>query len=141
LGEKGKKGKRGKGEDKPLTLSRFALSPFGLFPHSLNRLAFIAVFCLWLAGPAAAEIKIGLYLPMTGPAAAMGGDSYFLLTAAMDQAGGADGAQVAQALAATKDFAGVTGVMSMGPNHNPIKGVTVIKVENGQFVYQTTINP
>jgi hypothetical protein len=29
----------------------------------------------------------------------------------------------------------------MGPNHNPIKGVTVIKVEKGQFVYQTTINP
>ena len=45
------------------------------------------------------------------------------------------------ALAATKDFAGVTGVITMGPNHNPIKGVTVIKVDQGQFVYQTTINP
>jgi len=73
--------------------------------------------------------------------AALGGDSYFLLTAAMNQAGGTDGAKVAQALAATKDFAGVTGVITMGPNHNPIKGVTVIKVEKGQFVYQTTINP
>ena len=73
--------------------------------------------------------------------AALGGDSYFLLTAAMNRAGGTDGAKVAQALAATKDFAGVTGVITMGPNHNPIKGVTVIKVEKGQFVYQTTINP
>ena len=73
--------------------------------------------------------------------AALGGDGYFLLTAAMTRAGGADGAKVAQALAATKDFAGVTGVITMGPNHNPIKGVTVIKVEKGQFVYQTTINP
>jgi branched-chain amino acid transport system substrate-binding protein len=72
---------------------------------------------------------------------ALGGDSYFLLTAAMNQAGGTDGAKVAQALAATKDFAGVTGVITMGPNHNPIKGVTVIKVDQGQFVYQTTINP
>jgi branched-chain amino acid transport system substrate-binding protein len=44
-------------------------------------------------------------------------------------------------LAATKDFPGVTGVITMGPNHNPIKGVTIIKVENGTFVYQTTINP
>jgi branched-chain amino acid transport system substrate-binding protein len=398
----GEKGKRGKGEDKPLALSLFALSPFRLFPHSLKRLAFIAAFCLWLAVPAAAEIKLGLYLPMTGPAAAMGqmvwdgvqvahqlqpqvlgqpvklvlvdtrsdrieaanavsrliekdkvaaiigevissdtlagapiaeragvpnisptatsplvtqnrgfafraayvddlqgkvaarfawenlkarrvavlidqaqdycvglanffkqefqrrggeivstsyiqtgdqdfsaqisalkggkpdliyapnyytevallakqlqdlgvnipilsgdgaqvpellsiggeavngmyftalfhrqgatteigrkfmqayestykkpldgfaalgGDSYFLLTAAMNQAGGVDGGKVAQALAATKDFAGVTGVITMGPNHNPIKGVTVIKVDQGQFVYQTTINP
>lgn len=73
--------------------------------------------------------------------AALGGDGYFLLTAAMNQAGGADGGKVAQALAATKDFAGVTGVITMGPNHNPIKGVTVIKVDKGQFVYQTTINP
>jgi branched-chain amino acid transport system substrate-binding protein len=73
--------------------------------------------------------------------AALGGDSYFLLTAAMNRAGGTDGAKVAQALAATKDFAGVTGTITMGPNHNPIKGVTVIKVDQGQFVYQTTINP
>jgi branched-chain amino acid transport system substrate-binding protein len=73
--------------------------------------------------------------------AALGGDGYFLLTAAMTRAGGTDGAKVAQALAATKDFAGVTGVMTMGPNHNPIKGVTVIKVEQGKFVYQATINP
>jgi branched-chain amino acid transport system substrate-binding protein len=73
--------------------------------------------------------------------AALGGDGYFLLTDAITRAGGPDGAKVAQALAATKDFAGVTGVITMGPNHNPIKGVTVIKVENGEFVYQTTINP
>ena len=73
--------------------------------------------------------------------AALGGDSYFLLTAAMHRAGSADGGKVAQALAATKDFAGVTGTITMGPGHNPIKGVTIIKVENGQFVYQTTINP
>ena len=38
----------------------------------LTRLALIAAFCLWLAVPAAADIKIGLYLPMTSPAAAMG---------------------------------------------------------------------
>jgi branched-chain amino acid transport system substrate-binding protein len=73
--------------------------------------------------------------------AALGGDGYFLLTAAMEKAGSLDGAKIAQALAATKDFPGVTGAITMGPDHNPIKGVTVIKVEKGQFVYQTTINP
>jgi len=73
--------------------------------------------------------------------AALGGDGYFLLTDAMTRAGGVGGAKVAQTLAATKNFAGVTGVITMGPNHNPIKGVTVIKVDKGQFVYQTTINP
>jgi branched-chain amino acid transport system substrate-binding protein len=72
---------------------------------------------------------------------ALGGDSYFLLTAAMAKTGGTDGTKVAQALATTKDFAGVTGTITMGANHNPIKGVTIIKVEQGKFVYQTTINP
>jgi branched-chain amino acid transport system substrate-binding protein len=73
--------------------------------------------------------------------AALGGDSYFLLLDAINRAGDLNGAKIAQALAATKDFQGVTGVITMGPDHNPIKGVTVIKVEKGQFVYQTTINP
>jgi len=73
--------------------------------------------------------------------AALGGEAYFLLTAAMTRAGSLEGGKIAQALAATKDFPGVTGKLTMGPDHNPIKGVTVIKVEHGQFAYQTTINP
>ena len=63
--------------------------------------------------------------------AALGGDSYFLLTAAMETGRWADGGKVAQALAATENFAGVTGEITMGSNHNPSKGVMVIKVENG----------
>jgi branched-chain amino acid transport system substrate-binding protein len=73
--------------------------------------------------------------------AALGGDSYFLLTAAMVRAGGTNGPKVAQALATTKNFPGVTGAITMGPNHNPIKGVTILKVKNGKFAYVTTINP
>jgi branched-chain amino acid transport system substrate-binding protein len=73
--------------------------------------------------------------------AALGGDGYYLLAAAMEKAGGLNGVKIARALAATKNFPGVTGQFTMGPDHNPIKGVTVIKVEKGQFVYQTTINP
>ncbi len=73
--------------------------------------------------------------------AALGADCYFLLADAMKRAGSLEGPKVAQALAATKDFEGVSGKISMGPNHNPIKGVVIIKVENGKFAYQTTINP
>lgn len=72
---------------------------------------------------------------------ALGADSYFLLHQAMEQAGGTDGAAVAQALAATRDFPGVTGAITMGPDHNPIKGVVMIKVEKGKFAYQMTIKP
>jgi branched-chain amino acid transport system substrate-binding protein len=72
---------------------------------------------------------------------ALGADSYFLLRQAMEAAGEADGPKTAQALAQTKDFPGVTGAITMGPNHNPVKGVVLIKVEKGRFAYQTTIKP
>jgi branched-chain amino acid transport system substrate-binding protein len=73
--------------------------------------------------------------------AALGGDSYAMLLGAITQAGATDGPKVAQALAGLKDFPGVTGSITMGPDHNPVKGVVIIKVEKGKFVYQTTINP
>jgi branched-chain amino acid transport system substrate-binding protein len=73
--------------------------------------------------------------------AALGAESYFLLTNAMAKAGSREGPKVAQALAGTKDFPGVSGLITMGPDHNPIKGVVIIKVEQGKFAYQTTINP
>ena len=68
----GEKGKGGKGEDNTVALSLCTISPFRLFPPCLKSLALIAALWLLWAVPAAAEIKIGLYLPMTGPAAAMG---------------------------------------------------------------------
>ena len=72
---------------------------------------------------------------------ALGADSYFLLLNAIEKAGGTEGGKVAQALAATRDFPGVTGKITMGPDHNPIKNVVIIKVDQGKFAYQTTINP
>jgi branched-chain amino acid transport system substrate-binding protein len=65
--------------------------------------------------------------------AALGADCYFLLRQAMEKAGGVHGVKIAQALAGTKDFPGVSGIITMGPDHNPIKGVVVIKVEKGKF--------
>ena len=65
--------------------------------------------------------------------AALGGDAYFLLLAAMEKAASLEGAKVAQALAETRDFPGVTGVISMGPDHNPVKGVVIIKVERASL--------
>jgi branched-chain amino acid transport system substrate-binding protein len=73
--------------------------------------------------------------------AALGGDSYFLLHQALEKAGNIDGPKVAQALAETKDYPAVTGNITMGPDHNPVKSVVIIKVEQGKFVYQTTIQP
>lgn len=72
---------------------------------------------------------------------ALGADSYFLLVDAIKRAGDTDGTKIRDALAATKDFKGVSGTISMGENGNPIKSMVINKVEKGKFVYVTTINP
>jgi len=76
-----------------------------------------------------------------GAFAALAADSYFLLLDAITRANSLAGPQVAQALAQTKNFPGVSGTITMDKDHNPIKGVVVIKVDKGKFEYQTTINP
>jgi branched-chain amino acid transport system substrate-binding protein len=76
-----------------------------------------------------------------GAFTALGADSYFLLLNAMTKANSTDGAKVAQVLSETQNFPGVSGTITMGPDHNPVKGVVIIKVDKGKFIYQTTINP
>lgn len=72
---------------------------------------------------------------------ALGADAYFLLVDAIKRAETTEGPKVRDALAATKDFQGVSGVITMGENGNPIKSMVINKVEDGKFVYVTTINP
>lgn len=72
---------------------------------------------------------------------ALGADAYFLLVDAIKRAGSTDGEKVREALASTKDFQGVSGVITMGDNGNPIKSMVINKVENGKFAYVETVNP
>ncbi len=72
---------------------------------------------------------------------ALGADSYFLLVDAIKRADSTDGPKVRDALAGTKDFKGVSGTLTMGPDGNPIKNMVINKVENGKFVYVATVTP
>ncbi len=72
---------------------------------------------------------------------ALAADAYFLLVDAIQRAGSTDGTKIRDALASTKKFEGVSGVITMGEGGNPIKSVVINKVENGKFAYVTTINP
>ena len=72
---------------------------------------------------------------------ALSADSYFLLIDAIARAGATDGTKLRDALAATTDFQGVSGVITMNEDGNPTKSVVINKVEGGKFVYVTTINP
>jgi branched-chain amino acid transport system substrate-binding protein len=73
--------------------------------------------------------------------AALGADSYFMLLEAIKRAKSTQGPQIRQALAGLKNFPGVSGSITMGPDNNPVKGVVINKVKEGKFVYVTTITP
>jgi branched-chain amino acid transport system substrate-binding protein len=44
-------------------------------------------------------------------------------------------------LAQTKNFAGVTGVISMDGDRNAVKPAVVLKLQDLKFIYQETIQP
>lgn len=73
--------------------------------------------------------------------AALGYDAARILADAFTRAGSTDGAKVRDALAATKDFPGVTGKISIDKDRNAVKPAVVLKIENGKFVYVETVNP
>lgn len=73
--------------------------------------------------------------------AALAYDAMRVLIDAITRAGSMDGDKIKAALAQTKGFPGVTGVISMDPNRNAIKPAVVLKLEDTQFIYQETIQP
>ena len=66
--------------------------------------------------------------------AALSYDATQLLMKAIETAGSTDPQAITKALAATKDFDGVTGTFSMDPDHTPVKSAVVIEFQNGQEV-------
>jgi len=60
---------------------------------------------------------------------------------AIARAGSTDAAKLREALAQTKNFAGVTGVISMDANRNAVKPAVVLKLQDLKYIYQETIQP
>ena len=73
--------------------------------------------------------------------AALGYDSALILADAMARAGTTDGPKVRDALAATKNFAGVTGVTTINGQRDATKPAVILQVRNGKFKYLETVNP
>ena len=73
--------------------------------------------------------------------AALGYDSAYVLVDAIKRAGSTDGQKVRDALAATKDFSGVTGKTTLDAQRNANKAAVVMTVKNGAFQYVETISP
>jgi branched-chain amino acid transport system substrate-binding protein len=68
-------------------------------------------------------------------------DAMRLIADAITRAGSTEGPRIRDALAATKDFAGVTGRITMDADRNPIKPAVVLRVEGGRFRFADSIAP
>ncbi len=68
-------------------------------------------------------------------------DAGMILFDAMKRAGTTDPEKVKNELAKTKDFAGVTGKISINEQRNAIKPAVILEIKNGEFKYKETVNP
>jgi branched-chain amino acid transport system substrate-binding protein len=69
--------------------------------------------------------------------AALGYDAARLLFDAMGRSASLDGKTLAAAIASTKDFKGVTGLITIDANRNATKSAVVVQVKGGMPVYVT----
>ncbi len=68
-------------------------------------------------------------------------DSYNLMVDAIERAGSFDPVAIRDALAATKDFQGAGGSITIDENGDAIKPAVLVKVVNGEYKYETTVYP
>jgi branched-chain amino acid transport system substrate-binding protein len=72
---------------------------------------------------------------------ALGYDALYTLTNAIKRAGSLDRKAIRDQIASTKDYQGVSGVITMGPDRDPIKPVAMIKIEGGTTHFAGWIQP
>ena len=70
--------------------------------------------------------------------AALAYDAAHILANAIDKAGSTDKDAIIQALADT-DYTGVTGHMTFDENGDPVKSVSIIKIVNGEYTFDSTV--
>jgi branched-chain amino acid transport system substrate-binding protein len=75
------------------------------------------------------------------PLAALSYDAVYFVHDALKRSGSAESAALRAALAATTDFTGVTGRISLDADRNPTKSAVITRVENGAFTYLETVEP
>ncbi|PIU89111.1 MAG: ethanolamine utilization protein EutJ, partial [Armatimonadetes bacterium CG06_land_8_20_14_3_00_66_21] len=73
--------------------------------------------------------------------AALGYDAAKILFNALETAGGTDPKAIRDALAATEDFTGVTGTITIDKDRNAVKPAVVLEMKGGKQTYVTTVEP
>ncbi len=73
--------------------------------------------------------------------AALSYDAGKLVAEAIRRAGEASGPRIREALAATRDFPGVTGNLTFDLDRNPVKSITILKIEGSRYRFVEKIEP
>jgi branched-chain amino acid transport system substrate-binding protein len=73
--------------------------------------------------------------------AALAYDALRFLAEALQKVGTSGGAKLRDALAETRNFNGVTGIISMDRERNAVKSAVILKLLDTRYIYQETIQP
>jgi branched-chain amino acid transport system substrate-binding protein len=73
--------------------------------------------------------------------AALGYDAGLIMFDAIKRAGVTESSKLRDAIAATKNFRGVTGLITIDQHRNALKPIVILAVENGKLVYKETVQP
>jgi branched-chain amino acid transport system substrate-binding protein len=68
-------------------------------------------------------------------------DAMRIMADAINRAGSTEGSKIRDALAATKNFPGASGITTIDEYRNAKKSIVVIKIDGGQFKYAATVKP
>jgi len=71
----------------------------------------------------------------------LGYDAAGVLAEALKRAKSLSGTDIRDAIAATKDYPGVTGKISIDANRDAVKSAVVLKIDGGKSSFVTTVNP
>lgn len=71
---------------------------------------------------------------------ALGYDAAMLIIDAIERSGSTDPQVIAETIAATEDFKGVTGTFAIDENHNPVKPAVMIELQNGEIASAENIS-
>lgn len=75
------------------------------------------------------------------PVSALSQDCVSLFADAVRRAGSFDPVRIRRALAATKNFEGVTGTISFNPTRDPVKSAVILQFEKGGSLFVKTVDP
>jgi branched-chain amino acid transport system substrate-binding protein len=73
--------------------------------------------------------------------AALGYDAAYVLADSIKRAGTTDGPKLRDALAATKNFSGASGVTTIDKQRNASKAATIIAIKDGKLAFHKTVAP